>query len=55
MIKKNEIIEVAIEDVLTKVDEVNDRSDLIILDPHRSGVNHKALRKIINFNPSEII
>jgi len=42
-------------DVLTKVDELKDTPNLIILDPPRSGVNHKALNKIINFKSPEII
>lgn len=42
-------------DVLTKVDELKDKPDIIIIDPPRSGVNHKALRKIINFNAPHIV
>lgn len=42
-------------DVLTKVDELKEKPDLIILDPPRSGVNHKALDKIIKFKAKEII
>jgi len=42
-------------DVLKKVDELNDKPDLIIVDPPRDGINPKALMKIINFGAEEII
>jgi len=42
-------------DVLKKLDEVEDRPDLIILDPPRDGVNPKALRKIMNYGVPYIV
>ncbi len=42
-------------DVLEKIDEIEEKPDLIILDPPRSGVHKKALKKIINFDCPEII
>ncbi|MPM70521.1 23S rRNA (uracil-C(5))-methyltransferase RlmCD [bioreactor metagenome] len=42
-------------DVLKKVDELEDKPDLIIVDPPRDGINPKAIMKIINFGAKEII
>lgn len=42
-------------DVLTKVNELEVRPDLIILDPPRSGVHPKALNKIIGFKAETIV
>ncbi|MBU3803687.1 MAG: 23S rRNA (uracil(1939)-C(5))-methyltransferase RlmD, partial [Candidatus Cellulosilyticum pullistercoris] len=36
-------------DVLTKVDELHDKPDIIVLDPPRDGIHPKAIQKIINF------
>ncbi len=42
-------------DVLKKIDELHQKPDVIILDPPRSGVNPKALRKILKHRAPEII
>ena len=42
-------------DVLKKLDEVEDKPDLIILDPPRDGVNPKALSKIIDYGVKNIV
>lgn len=42
-------------DVLTELDRVEDRPDVIILDPPRDGVNPKALRKIIDYGVNTIV
>lgn len=42
-------------DVLTKVDELNQKPDIIILDPPRDGIHPKAIDKIINFNADKIV
>ncbi len=42
-------------DVLKKIDELTQKPDIIILDPPRSGVSPKALKKILNYNAPEII
>lgn len=42
-------------DVLKKIDELDESPDIIILDPPRAGVNPKALSKILQFNPKEIV
>lgn len=42
-------------DVLTKVDELKDKPDLIILDPPRDGIHPKAIHKIINFGAPQMI
>jgi 23S rRNA (uracil-5-)-methyltransferase RumA len=42
-------------DVLKKIDELNEKPDIIILDPPRVGVNPKALSKILEFKAKEII
>ena len=42
-------------DVLKKLDEVEDKPDLIILDPPRDGINPKALTKIINYGVKNIV
>ncbi len=38
-------------DVLTKVDELSDKPDIIVLEPPREGIHPKAIFKIIDFNP----
>ena len=42
-------------DVLTELDRVEDKPDVIILDPPRDGVNPKALRKIIDYGVDTIV
>lgn len=42
-------------DVLKKVDELNDKPDIIILDPPRDGIHPKAIEKIINFKADKIV
>ncbi len=42
-------------DVLNMVDELNDKPDLIILDPPREGINPKAIMKIINFDADRLV
>jgi 23S rRNA (uracil-5-)-methyltransferase RumA len=42
-------------DVLKKVDELEDNPDIIVLDPPRSGIHPKAIKKIIAFNPDTFI
>ena len=42
-------------DVLNIVDELNDKPDLIILDPPRDGIHSKAIEKIINFEATRLI
>lgn len=42
-------------DVLKVVDELQDKPDLIVLDPPRDGIHPKALRKIIDFGVERIV
>lgn len=42
-------------DVLKKVDELNDKPDIIIVDPPRDGIHPKAIGKIIDFGALEIV
>lgn len=42
-------------DVLKKIDEIDDRPNLIIIDPPRPGINPKALNKIANLNAKTIL
>lgn len=42
-------------DVLKVIDEIEEKPDLIILDPPREGVNPKALQKIIAFGVERIV
>lgn len=42
-------------DVAQKLKEVNERPDVIILDPPRSGVNPKALMDVIKLNSDKIV
>ncbi|WP_066498016.1 23S rRNA (uracil(1939)-C(5))-methyltransferase RlmD [Abyssisolibacter fermentans] len=42
-------------DVLKKIDELKQKPDIIVLDPPRSGIHPKAIKKIINFNCKNII
>lgn len=42
-------------DVLQVLDEVEEKPDVIVLDPPRSGVHPKALQKILNYRVKQII
>ena len=42
-------------DVLNMVDELEDKPDLIILDPPREGINPKAIKKIIDFAAPRLV
>ncbi|MCM1287488.1 MAG: 23S rRNA (uracil(1939)-C(5))-methyltransferase RlmD [Clostridium sp.] len=42
-------------DVLKAIDSVEDKPDVIILDPPRDGINPKALEKILAFNVEEMV
>ena len=42
-------------DVLTVIDEIEDKPDMIILDPPRDGINPKALQKIIDFGVNNLV
>jgi len=42
-------------DVLKKVDELQDKPDLIIVDPPREGIHPKAIGKIIDFHAPQIV
>ena len=42
-------------DVLKKVEELDDKPDLIIVAPPRDGIHPKAIMKIIGFDAKEIV
>lgn len=42
-------------DVLKVVEELQDKPDIIVLDPPRDGIHPKALQKIINFGVEKIV
>lgn len=42
-------------DVLQAVDELEEKPDLIIIDPPRDGIHPKAINKIIDFNPEKYV
>ena len=42
-------------DVLKAVDSLDEKPDLIIIDPPRDGIHPKAINKIIDFNPENFI
>jgi 23S rRNA (uracil-5-)-methyltransferase RumA len=42
-------------DVLEKIDKLEEKPDLIIIDPPRAGIHPKALPKIINFGCGEMV
>jgi len=42
-------------DVLKVVDELQDKPDIIVVDPPRDGIHPKALNKIIDFGVKEIV
>lgn len=42
-------------DVLKVIDEIEDKPDIIVLDPPRDGINPKALDKIIAYGVDEMV
>ncbi|WP_312833461.1 23S rRNA (uracil(1939)-C(5))-methyltransferase RlmD [Sedimentibacter saalensis] len=42
-------------DVLKKIDELQDKPDIIVLDPPREGIHPKAIQKIIDYKPETFI
>ena len=42
-------------DVLKEVDALNDKPDVIVVDPPRDGIHPKAIHKIIGFGSKEIV
>lgn len=42
-------------DVLKKIDELDDKPDIIVIDPPREGIHPKAIQKIINYTPQTFI
>lgn len=42
-------------DVAQKIKEINEKPDVVVLDPPRPGVNPKAIMDIIKLNPEKII
>lgn len=42
-------------DVLKVIDQIEDKPDLIVLDPPRDGINPKALQKIIDFGVEKMV
>ena len=42
-------------DVLTMLDEIQEKPDLIMLDPPRDGCNPKALKKIIDYGVDHMV
>lgn len=42
-------------DVLKVIDEIQDKPDIIVLDPPRSGIHPKALAKIADYNSEHIL
>ncbi len=42
-------------DVLKKIYELNDKPDIIVLDPPREGIHPKAIQKIIDYKPETFI
>lgn len=42
-------------DVLKAIENVEEKPDLIIIDPPREGINPKAINKIIDFNPEKFV
>ena len=47
--------EFIVGDVLKKLDELEEKPDLIILDPPRDGVNPKALNKILSYGVDNLV
>jgi tRNA/tmRNA/rRNA uracil-C5-methylase (TrmA/RlmC/RlmD family) len=42
-------------DVLKVIDEIEEKPDMLILDPPRDGINPKALNKIIDFDVDKMV
>ena len=42
-------------DVLKAVDDLDEKPDLIVIDPPRDGIHPKAINKIIDFNPKTFV
>ncbi len=42
-------------DVLKVIDEIEDKPDIIVLDPPRDGIHPKAIQKIIDYDVDEIV
>ncbi|MFA9423273.1 MAG: 23S rRNA (uracil(1939)-C(5))-methyltransferase RlmD, partial [Sedimentibacter sp.] len=42
-------------DVLKKIDELEDKPDIIVIDPPREGIHPKAIQKIIDYQPETFI
>ena len=42
-------------DVLKKIYELNDKPDIIVLDPPREGIHPKAIQKILDYKPETFI
>lgn len=42
-------------DVLNKINELNDKPDIIVLDPPREGIHPKAIQKIIDYKPETFL
>jgi 23S rRNA (uracil-5-)-methyltransferase RumA len=42
-------------DVLKKIDELEDKPDIIVIDPPREGIHPKAIQKIIDYKPEMFI
>jgi len=42
-------------DVLKVIDDIEDKPDLIVLDPPRDGINPKALKKIIDYGVDRLV
>ena len=42
-------------DVLKKIDELEDKPEIIVLDPPREGIHPKAIQKIIDYKPDTFI
>ena len=42
-------------DVLKAVDDLEEKPDLIVIDPPRDGIHPKAINKIIDFNPKTFV
>lgn len=42
-------------DVLKAIDELEDKPDLIVIDPPRDGIHPRVVDKIIDFNPKRIV
>lgn len=42
-------------DVSQKLKEINEKPDVVIVDPPRSGINPKALEDIVKFNPQKVV